>query len=114
MRGASRKLYRRASNGLERPIFTLLSFGSPEADSERAVLLADCPRASKAEALAQSQHGLEPLDGASYRGEGLKAASRGMFFLTPNRPLHFLRVSSNTLAIHGALSHLVALLLSHS
>src|SRR3954447_12409651 len=48
--------------------------GETEAEREQPVLLADGPRARKAEALAQPQHRLEPLDGAPRRVEGLEAA----------------------------------------
>src|SRR3954468_17482389 len=48
---------------------------------EQAVLLTDGPRAGKAEALAQPQHGLEALDGASRRGEGAEAADPGLVLL---------------------------------
>ena len=47
------------------------------------VLLTDSPRAGKAEALVQPQHGLEALDGAPRRGEGLKAADPGHVLLDP-------------------------------
>src|SRR4051794_5933120 len=42
-----------------------------EAEREQPVLLADGPRAGKAEALAQPQHGFEALDRAPGRVEGL-------------------------------------------
>ena len=50
----------------------------------RAVgLLADGPRAGKAEALAQPQHGLEPLDRAPGSAEGLEAADPGHVLFDP-------------------------------
>src|SRR3954463_6317692 len=45
-----------------------------EAEREQPVLLADGPRAGKAEPLAQPQHRLEALDRAPGRVEGLEAA----------------------------------------
>src|SRR5215211_5804695 len=46
-----------------------------EAVCEQAVLLADGPRAGKAEALAQPQHSLEALDRAPCCRGGLEAAN---------------------------------------
>ena len=46
-----------------------------EAERQHLVLLAHRPRAGKAEALQQPQHGLEPPDRSSRRVEGLKAAN---------------------------------------
>src|SRR3954451_16307456 len=54
-----------------------------EADREQAVLLADGPRAGKAEALAQPQHGLEALDRASCCAERAEVADPGHVLLHP-------------------------------
>src|SRR5690242_16870549 len=52
----------------------VINLWETEAECEQPVMLADGPRASKAEALAQPQHGLEALDGPSRCVEGLEAA----------------------------------------
>ncbi len=49
---------------------------------ERPVLLADYPRAHKAEALAQPEHGLEALMVRRALGRDWEPPIRGMFFLT--------------------------------
>src|SRR3954454_17379783 len=72
---ACRKLWRRPQDGLcPTPGSHLVNLWKTEAEREQPVLLADGPRARKAEALAQPQHGLETLDGAPRRVEGLEAA----------------------------------------
>src|SRR4051794_11552867 len=74
--GAWRKLWHRPQDGLDRPRFyTLLTSGRPETEREQSVLLAHRPGTRKTEPLAQPQHGLEPLDGAPGRVEGLEAAN---------------------------------------
>src|SRR3954465_14028337 len=61
--------------GCARPWFSrFVNLRETEAEREQPVLLADGPRARKAEALAQSQHGFEALDGAPRCVEGLEAA----------------------------------------
>ena len=54
-----------------------------EAEREKPVLLAHRPGARKAEALAQPQHGLEPLDRAPGRVESLKASDPRHGLLDP-------------------------------
>ena len=49
---------------------------------EQPVLLANGPRAGKAEALAQPQHCLEALNGPSRCMEGLEAPIRGIGLLS--------------------------------
>src|SRR3954464_14352277 len=61
--------------GCARPWFSrFVNLRETEAEREQPVLLADGPRARKAKALAQPQHGFEALDGAPGRVEGLEAA----------------------------------------
>src|SRR3954466_7443120 len=72
---ACRKLWRRPQDGLcPTPVSHFVNLWETEAEREQPVLLADGPRARKAEALAQPQHRLEALDRAPGRVEGLKAA----------------------------------------
>src|SRR3954466_9615453 len=72
---ACRKLWRRPQDGLcPTPVSHFVNLWKTEAEREQPVLLAHGPRAGKAEALAQPQHGFEPLDGPSRRVEGLEAA----------------------------------------
>src|SRR3954463_8301220 len=74
-RWACRKLWRRPQDGLcPTPVSHFVNLWKTEAEREQPVLLAHGPRAGKAEALAQPQHGFEPLDGPSRRVEGLEAA----------------------------------------
>src|SRR3954467_14765309 len=54
-----------------------------ETDCQQPVLLADRPRAGKAEALAQPQHGFEALDRARRGVEGAEAADPGHVLLHP-------------------------------
>src|SRR3954464_2192569 len=56
------------------PVSHFVNLWKTEAEREQPVLLADGPRAGKAEALAQPQHGFEALDRAPGRVEGLQAA----------------------------------------
>src|SRR3954447_17627145 len=56
------------------PVSRFVNLRETEAEREQPVLLADGPRAGKAEALAQPQHRLEALDGPPGRVEGLEAA----------------------------------------
>src|SRR5829696_5517784 len=56
------------------PVSHFVNLWETEAEREQSVLLADGPRAGKAETLAQPQHGLEALDGPPGRVEGLEAA----------------------------------------
>jgi hypothetical protein len=51
-----------------------INFRKSETEREQPVLLALRPGTGKAEALAQPQHGLEPLEGAPRCVERLKAA----------------------------------------
>src|SRR3954465_14626890 len=61
--------------GCARPWFSrFVNLRETEAEREQPVLLADGPRARKAEALAQPQHRFEALDGAPRCVEGLEAA----------------------------------------
>src|SRR4051812_33099620 len=61
--------------GCARPWFSrFVNLRETEAEREQPVLLADGPRARKAEALAQPQHGFGALDGAPRCVEGLEAA----------------------------------------
>src|SRR4051812_30996715 len=61
---ACRKLWRRPQDGLcPTPVSHFVNLWKTEAEREQPVLLAHGPRAGKAEALAQPQHGFEPLDG---------------------------------------------------
>src|SRR3954452_12980001 len=70
-----RKLWRGAQDGLcPTPVSHFVNLWKTEAEREQPVLLADGPRAGKAEALAQPQHSLEALDRAPGRVEGLEAA----------------------------------------
>src|SRR3954468_16897898 len=70
-----RKLWRGAQDGLcPTPVSHFINLWETETDCEQSVLLAHRPRAGKAEALAQPQHGFEALDGAPGRVEGLQAA----------------------------------------
>src|SRR3954452_4679149 len=72
---ACRKLWRRPQDGLcPTPGSHFVNLWKTEAEREQADLLAHGPRAGKAEALAQPQHRLEPLDRAPGRVEGLEAA----------------------------------------
>src|SRR4051794_17553219 len=60
---ACRKLWRRAQDGLcPTPVSHFVNLRETEAEREEVVLLAHRPRARKAKALAQPQHGLKPLD----------------------------------------------------
>src|SRR5215203_6911219 len=65
------------------PILHFINLRETEAEREQLVLLADGPRAGKAEALAQPQHGLEALDGPPGRVEGLEAANPRHGLLDP-------------------------------
>src|SRR3954464_12186874 len=56
------------------PVSHFVNLWKTEAEREQPVLLADGPRAGKAEALAQPQHRLEALDGPPGCVEGLEAA----------------------------------------
>src|SRR3954467_9839015 len=56
------------------PVSHFVNLWETETDCEQSVLLTHCPAAGKAEALAQPQHGFEPLDGPPGRVEGLQAA----------------------------------------
>src|SRR4051812_24764232 len=56
------------------PVSHFVNLWETEADREQSVLLANRPRAGKAKALAQPQHGFEALDGPSRCMEGLEAA----------------------------------------
>src|SRR4051794_33579984 len=56
------------------PVLHFVNLWETEAEREQLVLLADGPRARKAEALAQPQHGFKALNGAPGRVEGLEAA----------------------------------------
>src|SRR4051794_13345177 len=61
--------------GCARPrVSHFVNLWKTEAEREQPVLLAHGPRAGKAKALAQPQHGLEALDGPPGCVEGLKAA----------------------------------------
>src|SRR3954469_5131893 len=72
---ACRKLLRRPQDGLcPTPVSHFVNLWKAEAERKQPVLLAHGPRAGKAEALAQPQHGLEALDRAPGRVEGLEAA----------------------------------------
>src|SRR3954470_6360762 len=72
---ACRKLWRGAQDGLcPTPVSHFVNLWKTEAEREQPVLLADGPRARKAEPLAQPQHGLEALNGPLRRVEGLEAA----------------------------------------
>ena len=74
--GASRKLWRRAQDGLcPTPVSHCVNLWETETDCEQAVLLAHRPAAGKAKALAQPQHRFKPLDGPPGRVEGLEAAN---------------------------------------
>src|SRR5215207_8005572 len=67
-RGACRKLWRRPQDGLcPTPVSHFVNLWETEAEREQPVLLADGPRAGKAEALAQPQHGFEGLEAAHPR-----------------------------------------------
>jgi hypothetical protein len=66
-----------------------------EADHKQVVLLAHCPGAGKAEALAQPQHRLEPLDCAPSGIERLKATVIGATFAAFQLPI-------NSCSDHGA------------
>src|SRR5213592_3341878 len=69
---ACRKLWRGPQDGLcPTPVSHFVNLWKTEAEREQPVLLADGPRAGKAEALAQPQHGFEALDRAPGRVEGL-------------------------------------------
>src|SRR5829696_4655456 len=75
MYGPCRKLWRGAQDGLcPTPVSHFVNLWKTEAEREQPVLLADGPRARKAEPLTQPQHRLEPLDRASGRVEGLETA----------------------------------------
>src|SRR5215212_11072090 len=66
----------RPQDGLVRPwILRFVNLWETEAEREQPVLLAHRPGAGEAEPLAQPQHGLEPLDRAPRRVEGLEAAN---------------------------------------
>src|SRR4051812_6701403 len=72
---ACRKLWRRPQDGLcPTPVSHFVNLWKTEAEREQPVLLAHGPRAGKAEALAQPQHGFKALDRAPGRVEGLQAA----------------------------------------
>src|SRR5215212_3126109 len=71
-----RKLWRRPQDGPgPTPVSRFVNLWKTEAEREQPVLLAHRPRARKAKALAQPQHGFKPLDGAPGRVEGLKATN---------------------------------------
>src|SRR3954468_18619393 len=71
-RWACRKLWRRPPDRLcPTPVSHFVNLWKTEAEREQPVLLANGPRAGKAEALAQPQHGFEALDRAPGRVEGL-------------------------------------------
>src|SRR5829696_3347608 len=75
MYGPCRKLWRGPQDGLcPTPVSHFVNLWKTEAEREQPVLLANRPRAGKAEALAQPQHRLEALDRAPRRVESLKAA----------------------------------------
>ena len=72
---ACRELWRRPPDGLGPTLVShFVNLWKTEAEREQLVLLAHRPAAGKAEALAQPQHRLEPLDRPPGRVEGLKAA----------------------------------------
>src|SRR5215211_1190411 len=81
---ACRKLRRRPQDRpVAAPVSRFVNLWETETDREQPVLLAHRPGPRKAEALAQPQHGLEPLDGAPGCGEGLKAADPRHVLLHP-------------------------------
>ena len=73
-RGVSQTLTRAAGWAGSAPILHFVNLRKTEAEREQLVLLADGPRAGKAEALAQPQHRFEALDRTPRRVEGLEAA----------------------------------------
>src|SRR5215207_2325522 len=74
MAGLSQTLMVVARGAGPAPILHFINLWETEAEREQPVLLADGPRARKAEPLAQPQHGFEALDRAPRRVEGLEAA----------------------------------------
>ena len=70
----SQTLTRAAGWAGSAPILHFVNLRKTEAEREQLVLLAHRPGAYKTKALAQPQHGLEPLDRAPGRVEGLEAA----------------------------------------
>ncbi len=81
--GVSQSLAEAAGWAGSASVSRFVNLRKSEAEREQAVLLADGPRAGKAEALAQPQHGLEALDRASGCREGLKAADPRHALLDP-------------------------------
>src|SRR5215217_3044868 len=72
--GPSQTLTRAAGWAGPTPVSPFVNLWETETDCEQPVLLAHRPAAGKAEALAQPQHGFEPLDRTPRRVEGLEAA----------------------------------------
>src|SRR4051795_3109032 len=72
--GLSQTLTRSVGRAGSASILHFVDLWKTEAEREQPVLLADGPRAGKAEPLAQPQHRLEALDRAPGCVEGLKAA----------------------------------------
>src|SRR5215218_150881 len=72
-RGVSQTLTRAVGRAGSASILHFVNLWKTEAEREQPVLLAHRPGARKAEALAQPQHRLEPLDGPPGRVEGLEA-----------------------------------------
>src|SRR4051812_41839470 len=73
--GLSQTLAQAAGWAVAAPVSRFVNLWETEAEREQPVLLAHGPRARKAEPLAQPQHRLKALNGASGRVEGLEAAN---------------------------------------
>src|SRR3954454_7201691 len=72
--GLSQTLTRSVGRAGSASILHFVDLWKTEAEREQPILLADGPRAGKAETLTQPQHRLEALDGPPGRVEGLEAA----------------------------------------
>src|SRR3954454_11324783 len=73
--GLSQTLTRSVGRAGSASILHFVNLWKTEAEREQPVLLADGPRAGKAEPLAQPQHRLEALDGPPGRVEAWEAAN---------------------------------------
>jgi hypothetical protein len=75
--GLSQTLTQVAERAGSAPFLCFVNLRKSEAAREQPVLFADAPWADEAEALAQPQHGLKALNGASGCREGLEAPNPG-------------------------------------
>src|SRR3954463_4726211 len=71
----SQTLTRAVGRAGSAPILHFVNLWETETEREQLVLLANGPRARKAKAFAQPQHGFKALNGAPRRVEGLETAN---------------------------------------